>query len=247
MVFFADLHNSKKQNLVSLHTSSYSKLSSAASIPSSTSSFVVFFYHIHTTMISSHSSITALIFSVMMVTLASFAASSEPHLRVQVVEEGGEVPQPEDVGFHPKMEFGFEKGVSCKGGNDVKKGGVGKKCEGKLKKSVSIGVNADETASIMASAMGDMYHDLMPSKDGFLPLDDDMMALIDMDTMDMEGMETGGSKTVKIGGFFKLDWDCTVTYKKDGPLKFSKTVDCGAKALQGSGPPHDTKFDVEDM
>ncbi|KAL3908632.1 MAG: hypothetical protein SGILL_008412, partial [Bacillariaceae sp.] len=56
----------------------------------------------------------------------------------------------------------------------------------------------------------------------------------------------GASKTMKIGGFFKANWDCTVTWKKEATLKVSKTVECSAKAVQGMGPgPDEPKEEYE--
>ncbi|KAG7354649.1 hypothetical protein IV203_004005 [Nitzschia inconspicua] len=158
----------------------------------------------------------------LIVAISTFVTASEPKVRVRVIEqEEQRVEVDSRVNFQPKLEFGFDKSVSCKGGNDIKKGGAGKKCEGKMKKSVSIGVSTDELVAGMSSDMKDMFQDLMPSKDGFLPVEDDMMALMDMDSLDIDEIEDGYAKTIKIGGFFKLDWDCTVTFKKDGPLKLS--------------------------
>jgi hypothetical protein len=63
-----------------------------------------------------------------------------------------------------------------------------------------------------------------------------MMAIESAMTVGVEELEDASSKTMKIGGFFKANWECTVIWKKEGTLKISKTVDCEAKAIQGMGP-----------
>jgi hypothetical protein len=178
----------------------------------------------------------------MMMAIASFAYASNPHLRIQVGPEDNVMATDitDDASYdanfpHPEMELGFEKNLSCKGGTHLISVGAEKKCDAQMKKTVRIGMSADEVTDSVASDMEMMFHDLMPVKDGFLPMEEDMIALTDMDEMGIDEMEDGASNTVKFGGFFKLMWDCSVTFKKEGPLKFSKTVNCGAKALEGMG------------
>lgn len=192
------------------------------------------------------------------VAFSTLVAASEPHLRAEtliVAEDEQQHQQRQQqlppfidsydenkVDFAPKMELGFDKSLSCKGGNDPHKGGAGKKCSAKLKKAVSIGLIADELMDGMAADLQDMFLDLMPKgKDYYMDDDDFMSALLDMDNMKhtetIDEMEDGSSKTVKMKGFFKLDWDCTITWKKGSGLELSKTVECGAKSLQGVGRP----------
>jgi hypothetical protein len=191
-----------------------------------------------------------------MVAIASFVKAGDPRQRIQIGPEEsvmttdttGDALHDVDVDFpHPKLEFDFEKGLSCEGATDLKKRGAGKKCNAKMKKTIRIGMTAYEVTTDVASDMEKMFHDLIPEKDGFLPTEEDMMALTDMDEMTVDEMEDGASKTVKFGGFFKLNWDCTVTFKKEGPLKLSKTVDCAAKAIEGMGKgPEDFEEDSDE-
>ena len=193
--------------------------------------------------------------------LSTSASASEPRLRVNGVEEeaaqGLDVLDVDDeataMKFHPKMEFSFDKSFQCRGATDPSKGGAGKKCEANMKKKVAVGLGPVEMASDMASDMGDLFQELMPSQEAFFPMEDDMekMMAIDSDmATDLDELEDGASKTMKIGGFFKANWDCTVTWKKEGTLKVSKSVECGAKAVQGMGPApdepeHEVAFEEE--
>ena len=130
----------------------------------------------------------------------------------------------------------YDKSFQCRGATDPSKGGAGKKCEANMKKKVALGLGPIDMATGMASDMGDLFQELMPAQDAFLPMEGDMEKMMAIDE-DMDDLEDGASKTMKIGGFFKANWDCTVTWKKEATLKVSKTVECGAKAVQGMGPP----------
>ncbi len=192
----------------------------------------------------------ALSVAVILPMLVKAAAATEPHLRINFVDGDDDAQSPElvqvqgdvvAVDLHPKAEFSFEKGFHCKGAADPMKGGAGKRCEATMKRSVSLGLGPVELASDIASNMEDMYQDLMPDQEGFFPLEEDLMELTAMDDYDVniDEMDDDIFKTVKFGGFLKVEWDCTVTLKKEGALKISKMVECGAKAVQGTqSDPH---------
>jgi hypothetical protein len=190
----------------------------------------------------------------MMVAVTSFADAKHPDLRTRVEAEESEMTidgidnYSRDVEFpYPKVKFGFEKGLSCNGEIDLKGGGAGKQCDATMKKTVIIGMPVEKITDGIASDMEKIFHDLVPEKDGFLPVEGDMITLAKMDEIEIDGMGDGASKTVKFGGFFKLNWNCTVTMKKEGPLKLIKTIECGAKALEGKGGgPNDFDEDVEE-
>ena len=80
----------------------------------------------------------------------------------------------------------------------------------------------------------------------FSYISDGRLEWAEMDGMTVQDMQDGASKTVKFGGFFKASWDCSVTWKREG-LKLSKTVECGAHAMQGMGPGPSEPGDSEDV
>jgi hypothetical protein len=149
----------------------------------------------------------------------------------------------------PKMDFSIEKGIRCNGGNDPSTpGAAGKKCEGGLKKKFSISANTENIVSDTSKEMNGMFHSMMSDDDRFIPVEDTMMELIEMDDIDFDhdSMEVASSRTVGYGGFFKAVWECNVTYSKDGFLKLSKTVQCGAKTMEAMGKIDEEEFFGDD-
>jgi len=143
-----------------------------------------------------------------------------------------------DIGGFVQAEMSLEKGIKCKGKAERKKG-VGKECEGGVKKKMSVGIGAQDLAEDIANEVEDMQKNMMPDQKSLIPTDDIMMELLglDNDIMMMDGedcTEDGCSKTVEFGGYFKLFWGCNVTFSKKG-LKMSKDVVCGGKSFEGMG------------
>jgi hypothetical protein len=142
-----------------------------------------------------------------------------------------------------KGTFSVEKGIKCTG--EFEKGkGMCQKCEGGLLKEFTVGVSGEEIADDIASELFEQVHGMMP-KDSFMPLDEDIEAMMAFD--DMEMLEDGGgdfSKSVEFGGFVKAEWGCKVTFGKEKG-KFSKKLDCGLKGVSGMGKgPKEEDYDL---
>mmetsp|Transcript_19498 Transcript_19498/g.54377 ORF Transcript_19498/g.54377 Transcript_19498/m.54377 type:complete len:214 (+) Transcript_19498:289-930(+) len=157
-----------------------------------------------------------------------------------------------DGGHSPKkVETTLEKGFRCKEVFDPEKKGDCKECEGGVKKTVGIGVRAQEVAEDIAIEVEDMHTSMLPDHKSLLPSDDTMMELIALDDIDAIFTSDEGTKTVTFGGYFKLFWGCNVTFTKKGK-KMSKDIACGGKSFQGMGKKQDandklpTNIDVGD-
>merc|ERR1711865_348880 len=63
---------------------------------------------------------------------------------------------------------------------------------------------------------------------------DDDEGLAAFDGADCSEDGEGCEKTVEFGGYVKILWGCTITFKKKGK-KFTKNVACGGKSFEGVG------------
>lgn len=125
-----------------------------------------------------------------------------------------------------------ERGVKCTAGADSEnKKGFGRECEGGVKKVLDVSMGADDLADNLASEIGRMLADMMPTQRGLRPNDDTMAELASWDDCSEDG---DCHKTIEFGGFAKLFWGCNMTFTKEGD-KFSREVDCGGKSFEGMG------------
>mmetsp|Transcript_18850 Transcript_18850/g.41005 ORF Transcript_18850/g.41005 Transcript_18850/m.41005 type:complete len:220 (-) Transcript_18850:147-806(-) len=159
-------------------------------------------------------------------------------------EKGASEESTDDDDDTKDFSMTIGKGVKCKGRFNPRKKGVGKICEGGVKKMTHVAIGAQELAEDIASEVEDMQKNMIPDQKSLLPSDDIMMELIGLD--DMEDIMTDGEdsleddfkKTVEFGGYFKLFWGCNVTFSKKGK-KMSKDVVCGGKSVEGMGKKQD--------
>ena len=150
-----------------------------------------------------------------------------------------------DEGFI-KAEIDVEKGLKCKEKVDPIKKGVGKECEGGMKKTMSIGIRTNELVEDIATEMNELFQSMMPDEKSLLPSDETMIELMNLEEEELLLLLTDEGKgevydpsstmtrTVSFGGSFKLFWGCNVTFTKEG-RKMSKNIECGAKSLEGVG------------
>jgi hypothetical protein len=174
-------------------------------------------------------------------------ASELPRLRGAKPKDGSDTT--DFVEGFIKAEIDVEKGLKCKEKIDsIKKKGVGKECEGGMKKTMSIGIRTNELVEDIATEMKELFQSMIPDeKNSLLPSDETMVELMNLEEEELlllltdEGKgevydpsSTTMTRTVSFGGYFKLFWGCNVTFTKEG-RKMSKNIECGAKSLEGVG------------
>jgi len=143
----------------------------------------------------------------------------------------------------------MEQGMKCKAGASKAKMGAGRECEGGFKQKVSLGMDAQELAEDISTKIQDMHSGMVPDSKRLLPPDDVMAELMGWDDIDMDDEEEGlfafdeadcsedgdgCEKTVEFGGYVKIMWGCSITFKKKGK-KLIKNVACGGKSFEGVG------------
>ena len=170
-------------------------------------------------------------------------ASELPRLRGAKPNDGSDTDFAAE-GFI-KAEIDVEKGLKCKEKVDPIKKGVGKECEGGMKKTMSIGIRTNELVEDIATEMNELFQSMMPDEKSLLPSDETMVELMNLEEEELLLLTDEGkgevydpsstmTRTVSFGGSFKLFWGCNVTFTKEG-RKMSKNIECGAKSLEGVG------------
>ena len=132
--------------------------------------------------------------------------------------------------FDKKFTQNEERGVKCTSGAKEEKG-FGRQCEGGVKKTLDVSMAADGLADDLASEIGRMLADMMPTERGLRPTDDTMAEPPSWDECTEEG---DCHKTIEFGGFAKLFWGCKMTFTKEDD-EFRREIECGGKSFEGMG------------
>lgn len=155
--------------------------------------------------------------------------------------------EPEVADWDKGLEMTIEKGGKCKAGGKEGKG-FGRECEGCFKQVASFETSAEDLTKNLASGVSDMLTEMMPKEEGLRLTNDAMDEVASWDSNNGDIIDVfedgdcsedlGCKKTVKIGGYVKMFWDCNITFSKTDDGKMSKEVDCGGKSYEGMGRNH---------
>jgi len=148
-----------------------------------------------------------------------------------------------------KWEKTEERGVQCKARASKPKMKAGRECEGCVKQSMHASIDSKELAKGISAEIQDMHSNMVPDQTSLLIPEETMTELMSYDDALSSGLDIFGRedcseegkpcvKKLKFGGYFKLFWDCNVTFSKEG-MKISKDVTCDGKSYEGIGKKED--------